>query len=74
MQNAIYKTKEFFQNIFNHYSPSRIKKAENQRNSILEKLASEHDSVSLVPLDEIEKEAGITETREDIGDYIPCCS
>ncbi|MBS3090773.1 hypothetical protein J4433_03340 [Candidatus Pacearchaeota archaeon] len=75
MKNTAYKIREFFKELINPYYSVRKEQQElSHRCSILEKLASERGSISVVPLDEIEKQLGITETRNDMGNYIPCCS
>jgi hypothetical protein len=86
MQKPIYKIKEFFRSLNQTLNPYCLAKRLQEeirdfekdklkhRFSVLERLTKQYGKVGLIPLEEFEKEAGITKERNDMGDYISRCS
>lgn len=72
MKQQIYKIKEFFKSINPYYTAKKQEDARAHRFSVLERLTQKYGSISLVPFEELEREAAITETRNDLGNYISC--
>ena len=75
MKQQFYKIKELFKELINpYYQVRKEQEARAERFSILERPTKKYDKVGLIPFEEFEKEAGITETRDDLGKHLISCT